>query len=80
MNSSHSPEKWKIAEKLASKLEVEYGSDVSRLLSMEFGELEDRLETLEGHGFSTVNRRKKAGKGLKTVEYEEPYKWNTDMP
>lgn len=58
---------WLLAEKLASRLEVEYGSDVAALIRMETGELERRLEILDGDGFSTVNRRKEAGAGLRTV-------------
>lgn len=62
-----SAEKWLLAERLASELEVEWGSDVARLIRMNSSELEKRLEILEGSGFSTVNRRKAAGEGLRTV-------------
>lgn len=63
-----SPEKWKMAEKLASKLEIEHGSDLAKLVRMDTGELSDRIDILEGNGAVKTSRRKMAGSGLRTVE------------
>lgn len=61
------PEKWKMAEKLASKLEIEHGSDLASLIRMSEDELSRRMEVLEGNGAMTRSRREVAGEGLKTV-------------
>lgn len=70
MRATHSPGKWKLAERLASELDVEYGTDVKRLLDMPMKELERRKKLLEGEsgGFRPISRKTEASKGLLTVE------------